>query len=179
VCVLSTLLVVGGCGGDDGSTGATSTSADLATAVTDAPDTTSLVTTVTAATDVRAIPDGIFSRVVARDAALADGRDPALVDELLGADGELPLSIKFQGDRYTVFDTADDGSTGPGDIGTQYIDADGRRVQTSESEGCPGCVSIIDWTLAGDTLTLSCAPVDKTDCVGDTALVIEGDWVRS
>lgn len=167
------LVILAGCGSDDASSSA---SVSPVPVESDAPATAQ---STVAPAGTHAIVDGTYVRTVVRAEAIAAGFDAPMVDEMLGPDGEMPLTFKFQGDRWTIFVTDDTGVIEMGDGGTQGIDDDGQLVQTSESEGCPGCVIILDWAVDGDTLTLKCAPGDNPECQDGDKVILEGAWVKS
>ena len=95
-----------------------------------------------------------------REDATAAGFDPKLLDEILGADGELPIAVKVAADRWTHFVTNDAGIAEPGDAGTASYDDEGHWVTVSESAGCPACVQVFEWSLVDGSLTLRLVPVE-------------------
>jgi hypothetical protein len=120
------------------------------------------------------IPEGTYSRVLHRDALVAGGSDPAVVDEMLGADGELPEALKVQGDRWTFFVTSDGGETEIGTLGTASYNAGGQWVLV-EGGGTAGFTSVYDWGLSDGTLTLTAAPVQVMAQFPDSVL-FTGAW---
>jgi hypothetical protein len=130
---------------------------DVVPATAPASDTTSVATAPSAgsvaAGDV--IPDGTYSRTATRADGEALGLEPALLDSVFSADGELPIEFEIEGDKWRHYVTNDAGIRELGDLGTSSYDEDGRWVTVSESTGCPGCVGILEWTYDNDTLTLS------------------------
>jgi hypothetical protein len=129
---------------------------DLVPAAAPASDTTSVATDPPAG-NVPAndgIPDGTYSRTATREDGEALGMEPALLDAVLGADGELPIEFEIEGDQWRHYVTNDAGIRELGDLGTSSYDKDGRWVTVSESTGCPGCVSTFEWTDDKGTLTL-------------------------
>jgi TRAP-type C4-dicarboxylate transport system substrate-binding protein len=128
--------------------------------------------------NVETIPPGTYSRVILRDEAIAEGFDPELVDAMLGPDGELPEAIEITTDGWVHHVTNDAGFSEVGDLGTYSYDEDGRLVLTSESTGCPGCVAVVDWTLANGILTLKFGDVDgPEDPYDEGHLLYVGDWL--
>jgi hypothetical protein len=65
----------------------------------------------------------------------------------------LQISLKFGGGHWTQFAEYTPGIPEPGDVGTYRVDVD-KLVMTSASEGCPGCVGVLDWTFDGGRLDL-------------------------
>jgi TRAP-type C4-dicarboxylate transport system substrate-binding protein len=127
---------------------------------------------------VESIPPGLYSRVILRDEAIADGFDPELVDALLGPDGELPEAIEITLDGWLHHVTNDAGFSEVGDLGTYSYDEDGRLVMTAESTGCPGCVAVLDWVLTNGVLTLKFSPVNgPEDPYDEGHLLFVGDWI--
>ncbi len=164
------LMALSACGGEG-----TDTSVDAAAASTLSPTTAASWTSASTSGALATIPDGTYSRVVVREDAIAAGFDPELVDDFLGADGELPITYKVAGHRFTHFVTNDAGIAEPGDIGTASYDDEGRWVTVSESVGCPGCVQVLAWSLVDGSLTLSLVSVDgQRPYPDDERLVVEG-----
>ena len=118
--------------------------------------------------------------MVVREDAIAAGFDPELVDEFLGADGELPIAFKVAGDRWTHFVTNDAGIAEPGDVGTSSYDDEGHWVTVSASQGCPGCVQVLAWSLVDSSLTLTLVSVDgQRSYDEDERLVVEGVYEQA
>jgi len=101
------------------------------------------------------IPTGTYVKVVARAEALAAGVPEEFLDEEFPGVDE--LRITYQIDDGGWMQLANYGGAGDraGDRGTYTYDEDGRWITTSESEGCQGCVGVIEWSLDADTLTLT------------------------
>lgn len=172
----SILLITGAsalaaCSGDGGRT---ETVGSKPSAATTAPPVTELIGPV-------GIGDATFQRAVSRDDAIEAGFDPEMVDQIMGDRGVVQFTIRFEGPRYTQSQRTDDGPADVGDDGRQYIDDEGHLVTVSESPGAPGATSVLDWTLDGDQLTLTCLAgcrgEDGLDASGN--LVMEGTWTRS
>ena len=125
------------------------------------------------------IPDGTWSRVATRQEAQERKLDMKIVGPMLGGDGKLPIDLKIEGDRWTVFVTDDSGITEVGDVGSATYDEEGHWVTTSESVGCPQCTARVQWQLAGDKLVLAFAPADRGATHDDERLVVEGEYRRS
>jgi hypothetical protein len=166
------LLTISACGG--GGTDASDEVADDSTLATQtsSPSPTTIATSEVPVT----IPDGTYSRVVVRADAIAAGFDPALVDKFLGADGELPIALKVAGDRWTLFVTDDADFAEPGDGGSSSYDAEGRWVQISESQGCPGCVGVLEWSLSDGVLSLTLVPGEGQIYDDADRLMFTGDY---
>jgi hypothetical protein len=98
-----------------------------------------------------------------------------------GDDGEFHVELRIAGDAYAQFGDDEDETMSVGDAGTATYDAGGNWVITSDSTGCPGCVSTFEWSLKGDRLRLKM--LDTTEA-GDpvnvllSRLVTEGTWTR-
>ena len=90
----------------------------------------------------------------------------------LGRDGELPVLLQVIGDFWSITVTDDSGATDVGDLGSLTYEDDDRVVMTSDSEGCPGCVLTVTWSLEGDRLTLVMTP--DTTATPLERLVLEG-----
>jgi hypothetical protein len=174
VLAATVLLAVSACGG-----GGTEAAKQAATDSTVTAPTIASVpsTTATSATSVT-IPDGVYSRVIARADALAAGFDPALVDKELGADGRLPLDIKILGGQYTVFEFNDAGVSDVGDLGTSSYDSEGHWVIISKSSGCTGCIDVTGWSLVNGVLTLTL--VNQQGSSEDLErLIVQGSWEKA
>jgi TRAP-type C4-dicarboxylate transport system substrate-binding protein len=134
--------------------------------------------TTEAPSSVETIPPGMYSRVILREEAIAEGFDPDLVGAMLGPDGELPMAIEITADGWIHHVTNDAGFSEIGDLGTYSYDEDGRWVMTSESTGCPGCVAVLDWTLTSGILSVNFAPGGgPDDPLSEEQLIIAGDWI--
>ncbi|CAN5659668.1 hypothetical protein BH18ACT3_BH18ACT3_15150 [soil metagenome] len=121
------------------------------------------------------IRDGTYVKTVNRDVEIARGLDPAVVNEFMGADGELVLTLTFEHGRWTQRNVLEDGSLEVGDVGTFSYDEEGRLVTVSTSGGCRGCTGVFDWSLADGVLTITAAEGQGLDDA--ERLHSEGDWV--
>jgi hypothetical protein len=100
------------------------------------------------------------------------------VQEVLGTDGRLPITLRLAGSRWTILVTEDDGVPVVGDSGSLSYDRQGRLVTISESPGCPGCLGKFAWTLTGDALELAFT-AGSTSTKDDDRLVNEGTFRRN
>ena len=132
-----------------------------------------------------AIPEGTWRIVHTRDAANAAGLSP---QEITGAIGEGPgatFSLTLAAGRYSTFvapqrrvpEVGDQGAE-VGDKGTYVYREDGALVTTSESQGCPGCVLPITWSIEGDTLSLTLKQEGGVTTDAAERFVIDGAWTR-
>jgi hypothetical protein len=80
--------------------------------------------------------------------------------------------------RYTHYVTSPAGILEVGDVGTYSYDDEGRWVVVSESTGCPGCVSVVEWTLVDEALTLTLAPDQNRDIPADERAIVEGGYAQ-
>jgi TRAP-type C4-dicarboxylate transport system substrate-binding protein len=125
------------------------------------------------------IPEATYTRVVTREASLARGLDPVIVDELLGPDGENVIVLEIADGRWTQYETPDNGQLRVGDLGTYSYDSDGRWVTVSSSGGCRDCVAAFDWTFADGVLSLTLVPIDGEPPYDDgERLITEGDYTQ-
>jgi hypothetical protein len=125
------------------------------------------------------IPEGTYTRVVTREAGLARGLDPRIVDELLGPDGEIDIVLEIADGRWTQYQTRDNGQREVGDLGTYSYDSDGHWVTVSSSGGCRGCIGAFEWTFADGVLSLAFVPVDGEPPYDDgERLMAEGDYTQ-
>ena len=127
------------------------------------------------------IPIGSYRRTATREDAVADGLDPGVVDEILGADGELTIVWRFDDGSWT--ESANDAGGDVfevGDGGTYTYDEDGHLVTTSQSGGCRGCVGAMDWALTDDVLTMTLVPFEghPGPYHDDEMLITNGDYAR-
>ena len=108
------------------------------------------------------IPSGTYTRTITRAEAEAIGVDAGFIDEVIGPDDELVNAFEFTDDgRWTQLgDFSGTGVLESGDFGTYTYDDEGRLVTTSESEGCRGCVGVIEWTYADGVLTMELVPYE-------------------
>jgi hypothetical protein len=174
IALSAIVLVLGACGGDDDMASTTEASGGSGAASTAAP-TTEGAAGPGAAGDAAALPQGTFERVVGRDEAVAAGFDAALVDEILGADGTTTFTFKMEGDRWVQFQT-DGAEVMPGDGGNQHIDDDGHLVQVSDGANSLGATFVLDWSIDGDTLTMTCLSGCTRSEDEGANLVVEGTW---
>jgi hypothetical protein len=169
VTALVAALALAGCsGGDDNATPSAAPEAPTTgTATSDDPG--------PEASGAGRIPDGAYSKAATEADADAAGLSEELREESLGSDGQMPTTIEFDGDRWTIYVTNDAGIAEVGDLGALEYDGQGRLVTTSESTGCPGCVWVADWSLEGETLELELTgeAVDPVE-----AFVINGVYSR-
>jgi len=127
--------------------------------------------TATAAAAGTVLPNGKWSKI----ATLAQLRKLGVTRKgmrELGRDGELPVLLQVIGDFWSITVTDDSGATDVGDLGSLTYEDDDRVVMTSDSEGCPGCVLTVTWSLEGDRLTLVMTP--DTTATPLERLVLEG-----
>jgi hypothetical protein len=116
---------------------------------------------------------------VTREAGLARGLDPRIVDELLGPDGEIDIVLEIADGRWTQYQTRDNGQREVGDLGTYSYDSDGHWVTVSSSGGCRGCIGAFEWTFADGVLSLAFVPVDGEPPYDDgERLMAEGDYTQ-
>jgi hypothetical protein len=124
------------------------------------------------------LEDVTFQRVVSREDAVEAGFDPEIVDEIIGDRGAVQFTIAFEGPRYVQSQRTGDGPADVGEEGRQYIDDDGHLVWVSESPGALGATSVLDWTLEGDELTMTCLAGCRREEAPDANLVMEGTWTK-
>jgi hypothetical protein len=142
------------------------------------PQPTQTPTSTQTAYDGPRIPNSTWTKEVTRADARAAGisdQNPFIRD--FGADGVLPLTLKYEADSYSVLVTNDQGSSEVGDFGTLVYDAPGRLTMTSGSPGCPGCEYPVTWEIRGDRLVLAAAPgasIPKVD-----GFVLLDTWLGS
>jgi TRAP-type C4-dicarboxylate transport system substrate-binding protein len=124
---------------------------------------------------LESIPPGTYSKVVLRDDAIAAGFDEALVDEMLGPDGELPVDLEITTDGWVLHVTNDAGFSEVGALGTYTYDDEGNWV-LSEGDGGNGSLAH-SWSLTGDVLTLNAIPPVYEDAklVGSGEFRLERD----
>ena len=113
------------------------------------------------------IPPGMYSRVILREEAIAEGFDPELVGAMLGPDGELPVAIEITHDGWVHHVTNDAGFREVGDLGTYAYDDEGNWVASNV-----GGSQTYSWSLEGDALTLTAIP----PVAEDTKLVTTGEF---
>jgi TRAP-type C4-dicarboxylate transport system substrate-binding protein len=116
---------------------------------------------------VETIPPGMYSRVILREEAIAEGFDPELVGAMLGPDGELPVAIEITEDGWVHHVTNDAGFREVGDLGTYAYDDEGNWVASNA-----GGSQTYSWSLEGDALTLTAIP----PVAEDTKLVTTGEF---
>jgi TRAP-type C4-dicarboxylate transport system substrate-binding protein len=125
------------------------------------------------------IPQATYTRVETRDAGLARGLDPAIVDELLGPDGEIEIVLEIADGRWAQYQTQDNGQREVGDQGTYSYDSDGRWVTVSTRGACVDCIVAFEWTFANGVLSLALSPVDGEPPYDDgVRLMTEGDYTQ-
>jgi hypothetical protein len=128
------------------------------------------------------IPDGSWSTVHTIADARRQGLSPKDVREVFGEDGRFRVTLKIAGSTWVELgDDDEDGVMVPGDGGALSYDDQGRAVLVSRSQGCPGCVGVLVWSLKGDVLSLRLAEADSPDIAGNPVdrLVNEGDFRRA
>jgi hypothetical protein len=134
---LSTIVTIAACG--SAALQATSPAPGTSPAATASPE--------------NGFPDGTYATTATRAEAKAKGFTDGQITEGYGTDGTLAITFKFAGGHWTQLAEYKPGVPEPGDRGT-YRFVDGALELTSHSSGCTGCVSLLDWDLAGNTLTL-------------------------
>lgn len=168
-------VLLAGCAEQTSSSGAgsettpTATSSGASAADTPSPEWTGDV-----------IPDGTYTQTRTTADAERLGIPTSRATEILGDDGEFHVELRIAGDVWAEFGD-DDGSMALGDEGSATYDAEGNWVNTSNSIGCPGCVSTFEWSLTGERLTLEMLDTSEAgDPVGVlvSRLVMEGTWTR-
>jgi TRAP-type C4-dicarboxylate transport system substrate-binding protein len=160
IAILAGVLFVAACSSPPAETQATENELPAG-----GPAESSLTTQMTSA---ESIPLGIYSRVILRDEAIAEGFDPDLVDAMVGPDGELPVAIEITADGWVHHVTNDAGFSEIGDLGTYTYDDESNWVASS---ACCGSQTF-SWSLAGETLTLTAVP----PVADDTKLVTTGEF---
>lgn len=155
------LLLTSACGDDDD--GATTASSQATSEGQPEPET---------------IPDGTYERVITMADAEALSIEPAFAEDFLGADGEVPVAVEFDGDRWRHLVTNDIGDEEVADLGRLSYDDDGNLVTVSTSDGCPGCTGVIEWLLDGEELTLRFATTGGEQVPDDARLAVEGTYRR-
>ncbi len=156
-------------------------------AVTDAPDraapTQSSPAPAVEATPTRPSYDGptVPNSSWTKELSAAQGRRAGMgrADILhhFEQDGRLPLSLELLDGSWSISVTNDAGVREPGDVGTFEYDDQGRLVMTSYSEGCPGCVSTLAWSLRGESLSLEpVGPLPGGEPL--ERLIMGGTWTR-
>jgi len=143
VAILATLVFSAGCSGAMTET-ETTLDAELPA---EAPSTTE------APSSVETIPPGMYSRVILREEAIAEGFAPDLVDAMLGTDGEMPLALEITADGWTIHVTNDAGFSEVGDLGTNEYDANGNWIARTA-----GGFLTYEWSLVDGMLTLTLLP---------------------
>lgn len=146
---LSAVLVVGGCTGDDQATSPQAPTTQQSAAPSEPQSTTDEWAGDT-------IAAGTYSRVATQADAERAGLPEDLSEALLGADGELPMSIEIADGSWTIHVTNDASISEVGDLGTYSYDVDGHWITVSEADRVLG----YEWTLVGDVLTLTLVDVE-------------------
>src|SRR5690606_20810954 len=133
------------CGGDEGRVAADATRPATTRPETTPPPAPTASTAATsdapstsAAPQPDRIPDGRYQRVITRAEAEALGIDPATAAEM---DHEHAV-IEIDGDRFRLLVGKNPDRLEIGDEGASTYDDEGNWVTTSESVGCPGCVTV-------------------------------------
>jgi hypothetical protein len=121
------------------------------------------------------IPEGTWGQSVrTRVAGYRAGLSAAEITGAIGEGTQATFSITLAAGRYSIFVAPDIGVAEVGDKGTYEYRQDGVLASTSESDGCPGCVLPITWSIDGDTLSLT-LDHDRTTA---EKFVINGTWTR-
>ena len=89
---------------------------------------------------------------------------------------ETILVLRIEGDRWTLLGEFQPGHLEAGDLGSLAYE-DGHLVTTSDSEGCPGCVSELTWSRHGDTVALE--RVTGASVVAMDRFIWLGRWQRA
>jgi hypothetical protein len=175
-----TLFVLAGCA--SGETAESAKSTGSASESTD-PSSTSAAPSADAPTDSptdawagEVLPDSTWTRSVTLRQAKKVAVPQAEIPPNFGRDGVMPMTFVFEDDAWAIIITNDQGREETGDIGTFVYDDRGRLVTTSASEGAAGVVIVLEWEVAGDTLTIK--PTESTGGpLGD--LILSGQWERA
>jgi TRAP-type C4-dicarboxylate transport system substrate-binding protein len=154
-------VVAGACGGDDDT--------DARSAADDPEPASTVASTASRpASGEGSIPDGNYAKVSTVEDGITLGLDPEQAEAQTGPDGEMPIRIVIDGDRWFQYGTNDLGIEELGDQGSSEYDGDGNWI------ACPGCTAI-EWSLSGGELTLRFA--DSGEAVPDDArFVMEGTY---
>jgi hypothetical protein len=131
------------------------------------------------APDGSAIPDGTWAMTKTTADARRLGIPKRLDVELFGKDGKSRLALRIEGSEWAHFVEDKDDTMALGDQGTGGYDEDGNWVTTSHSEGCPGCVATLEWSVEGDSLTVAFLDVETTSEPLDhqiARLAVEGTY---
>lgn len=128
----------------------------------------------------KTIPDGTYAKTDTMADARRLGLPRDVASEILGRDGAFRVELKIAGDNWVQF-SEEAGAMVVGDEGTATYDGDGNWVTTSDSFGCPGCVTTVAWTFKGQRLTTKIVDGQGTGDPVDALigrLVMEGEWTR-
>lgn len=122
------------------------------------------------------LPNSTWTKTLTLKQAKKAGVPRTEIPSNFGEDGLMPMTFAFEDDAWAIIITNDQGRPETGDLGTLAYDDQGRLVTTSNSEGAAGVVIVLDWEVAGDTLTIR-----ATETTGDALgnLVLSGQWARS
>jgi hypothetical protein len=127
--------------------------------------------------DAATIPDGTYSRVATKGLAEEMGLDLEIVEPMLGADGEIPISLEITEGRWTHFYADDGGVLQPGDFGTYSYDVHGNWVAVSDNTESHGRSLTFSWTLDAGVLTLTPGSSgDEDPPTDDERLMMEGAY---
>jgi len=130
-----------------------------------------------AASDGPTIPNSSWSKELTATQGRRAGMQHADIRLQFGQDGRLPLTFQFLDGTWSIVVTNDSGVDEMGDLGTLEYDDRGRMLMTSNSEGCPGCVSTMAWTIRRDRLRLeSVGALPGGDPM--ERLIMGGTWTR-
>lgn len=136
----------------------------------------------TPAATTKTIPDGDYQKsVTVADAKAAGITNEDFLQGNFAAGGATTLTFRFADGRWTLFVALSGGAPEPGDLGSLTYDEEGNAVMTSESEGCPGCVTAYKWQVDGSRLTLTLVEHNASDAPEDLAAVrfiTEGVFTR-
>ena len=123
-----------------------------------------------------AIPEGTWRIVRTRDAANAAGLSPQEITGAIGEGTGATFSLTLAAGRYSTFVAPQRRGPEVGDQGTYVYREGGALVTTSESQGCPGCVLPITWSIEGDTLSLTLKQEGGVTTDAAERFVIDGTW---
>jgi len=126
------------------------------------------------------IPDGTYRHRLVADDLRRLGFPATAETRILGHDGHQLITLKFQGGRYTQFETVDDGAVETGDLGLLGYRTGHQVLMTSQSVGCPGCQQLWRWAYHHDAVTLRLVrdTVDPHHEIRTVRAVIEHTFTR-